>query len=272
MQRRASGTNERKVYGDAFTLCILFRHKPHRRHSHRRHLGRTFAVPGPQPPRGIPGIGVQSFSSLDYNQLRDLHPEIFERRWFGTDERVVHMGHHTCFVRLMHSKTSLQFATFETHVCSVSIPARNSVKSRLACRLSLHVVSRSIHRVLVLSEVEQTFHKKSLLYFIHFDTQSRNQDIWLPSKRFVITSVVYPRVFEILTTLTFGALRKNHIVSPAFDTIKKKRRDTEASLSTCDHQCIMKFQAQNRSKKGSLREKRSRSDVHDGSTRKRRYL
>ena len=51
------------------------------------------------------------------------------------------------------------------------------------------------------------------LNFIHFDTQSRNQDIWLPSKRFVVTPAVYPRVFEILTTLTFGALCKNHIVS-----------------------------------------------------------
>ena len=51
------------------------------------------------------------------------------------------------------------------------------------------------------------------LNFIHFDIQSSNQDIWPPSKRFVVTPAVYPRLFEILTTLTFGALRKNHIVT-----------------------------------------------------------
>ena len=43
-----------------------------------------------------------------------------------------------------------------------------------------------------------------------------------PSKRFMVNPVVYPRVFEILTTLTFGALRKNHNVSPTFEDISKK--------------------------------------------------
>ena len=38
-------------------------------------------------------------------------------------------------------------------------------------------------------------------------------------------TAVCPRVFEILTTLTFGALRGNHIVSTAFETVE---RNTEA--------------------------------------------
>ena len=80
---------------------------------------------------------IESFSSLDHHQFRDLCPEFFKCRWFGTTERVVHMRYHTCFVRLMHKQTSLQ--------CSVSFPARNSVKSRLAVRMpfiapcSLHI-------------------------------------------------------------------------------------------------------------------------------------
>ena len=61
------------------------------------------------------------------------------------------------------------------------------------------------------------------LNFIHFDTLSRIQGIWLPSIRVLVTPAVYPRVFEILTILTFGALRKNHIVSTAFETIAKTK-------------------------------------------------
>ena len=45
-----------------------------------------------------------------------------------------------------------------------------------------------------------------------------------PSKRFMVTPVVCPRLFEFLATLTFGALRKNHNVSTAFETIAKKKR------------------------------------------------
>ena len=77
---------------------------------------------------------IESFSSLDHDQFRDLRQEFFKCRWLGTDERVVYMRYHTCFVRFMHKQTSLQFATFET-LCSISIPARNSVKSRLAVRM-----------------------------------------------------------------------------------------------------------------------------------------
>ena len=38
----------------------------------------------------------------------------------------------------------------------------------------------------------------------------------------LVTPAVYPRVFEILTTLTFGALRKNLNVSPTFEDIQKQ--------------------------------------------------
>ena len=38
----------------------------------------------------------------------------------------------------------------------------------------------------------------------------------------MVTPAVCPRLFEFLTTLTFGALRKNHIVSTTFEDIAKK--------------------------------------------------
>ena len=37
-------------------------------------------------------------------------------------------------------------------------------------------------------------------------------------------TAVCPRLFEFLTTLTFGALRKNHIVSTALETVAKKNK------------------------------------------------
>ena len=62
----------------------------------------------------------------------------FKCRWLGTNERVVYMGYHTCFVRLMHKQTSLQFATFETHVlCEYS--------SQEFCEISARC-SHAVHR------------------------------------------------------------------------------------------------------------------------------
>ena len=85
------------------------------------------------------------------------------------------------------------------------------------------------------------------LSVIHFDT-------WLPSKRVIFTPAVCPLLFEFLTTLTFEALRKN----PFKDIIKKKdkNKNNETSSSTCGQQCITKCQEHNRSKKGTLREKK----------------
>ena len=74
--------------------------------------------------------------------------------------------------------------------------------------------------------------------------------------RVLVTPVVYPRVFEILTTLTPGALQKNHIVSPTFEDITKKHKKNVTSSSTCGQECIMKCQEHNRSKKRTLREKK----------------
>ena len=42
-------------------------------------------------------------------------------------------------------------------------------------------------------------------------------------KRVMFTPVVCPRMLEFLTTLTFGAQRRNHIVSTAIETIAKKK-------------------------------------------------
>ena len=69
-------------------------------------------------------------------------------------------------------------------------------------------------------------------------------------ERFMVTPAVCPRLFESLTTLTFGAQRRNHTVSPAFDH-RKKKGNKESSLSTCDQQFIMNYQEHNRSWKGS---------------------
>ena len=52
------------------------------------------------------------------------------------------------------------------------------------------------------------------------------------------------RLSEFLATLAFGDLRRNHIVSTAFETIAKKE---EGSVSTCDQQCIMNCQERNHS-------------------------
>ena len=69
----------------------------------------------------------------------------------------------------------------------------------------------------------------------------------------LVTSVVYPRVFEILTTLTLGALRKkSHCVTNIRGHHKKQNK------TTCGQQCIMTCQEHNRSKKGTLREKKIR--------------
>ena len=39
-------------------------------------------------------------------------------------------------------------------------------------------------------------------------------------KRVTVTPPVCPRLFEILTTLTFGAQRENRIVSTALETVR----------------------------------------------------
>ena len=53
------------------------------------------------------------------------------------------------------------------------------------------------------------------------------------------------RLSEFLATLAFGDLRRINIVSTAFETIAKKKK--EGSVSTCDQQCIMNCQDRNHS-------------------------
>ena len=79
------------------------------------------------------------------------------------------------------------------------------------------------------------------------------------------TPAVCQRLFGFLTTLTFTALRKNRIVSAAFDTIAKNKKMKPRSPRV-GQQCIMKCQEHNRSKKGTLRGKK-RSLVHGCSTK-----
>ena len=88
-------------------------------------------------------------------------------------------------------------------------------------------------------------------------------------EKVVVTPAVCPRLFEFLTTLTFGAQRRNHIASTPSVAIakkqkkshcvhsicdhrrEKKNRDGEGSFSTCDQQFIMNCQEHNRSRTGN---------------------
>ena len=86
----------------------------------------------------------------------------------------------------------------------------------------------------------------------------------------MVTPAVCPRLFEFLTTLTFGAQRRHHIVSTAFETIAKKKRAREGSFSTYDQQFIMKCQEHNRSWEGSASVLASmRWVLYDGSVKQK---
>ena len=75
-----------------------------------------------------------------------------------------------------------------------------------------------------------------------------NEQHWVQSNM----TAVCPRLFEILTSLTFGALRqKTHHVTD----IRGHHKKTKNSTSTCGQQCTMKCQEHNISKTGTLREK-----------------
>ena len=66
------------------------------------------------------------------------------------------------------------------------------------------------------------------LNFNHLDIQTnRGRHHLATIKRVMVTPAVCPRWIEILSTLTFGAPRKNHIVSTAFETRRKKHRDRQ---------------------------------------------
>ena len=55
--------------------------------------------------------------------------------------------------------------------------------------------------------------------------------------RVMVTPAVCPRLFEFLTALPLGALRKNHFVSTEFETITKKkaRRPRAVSMNRQEH-------------------------------------
>ena len=57
--------------------------------------------------------------------------------------------------------------------------------------------------------------------------------------RVIVTPVVCPRLFEILTTLTLGALRRNHIVSTALETIAKKKEGLVCMKS--ERKCVRMY-------------------------------
>ena len=62
--------------------------------------------------------------------------------------------------------------------------------------------------------------------FIHFDTSSRNQDIWLPSKRFVVTPAVHPRLFENSDQVDIrSTAQKSHYVNSFWKGILRGKKD-----------------------------------------------
>ena len=93
--------------------------------------------------RGVESfLWIEGFSSLDHHQFRDLCPEFFKCRWLGTNERVVNVRYHTCFVRLTHKQTSLQFAAFETHLlCEYS--SQEFCKVTASCPHAVHRAMQS---------------------------------------------------------------------------------------------------------------------------------
>ena len=62
------------------------------------------------------------------------------------------------------------------------------------------------------------------------------------TKRVMVTPVVRPRLFEILTSLTVGAPRRNPSASTAFETIATKTQTMKALSSRCDQLFIMNCQ------------------------------
>ena len=50
---------------------------------------------------------------------------------------------------------------------------------------------------------------------------------WVTSKRVMATSAVCPRLFENFTTSTFGTLRRNQVVSTAFESIEKSKQNCQ---------------------------------------------
>ena len=85
-----------------------------------------------------------------------------------------------------------------------------------------------------------------------------------PSKRFVLLPFVRA-CLEILTTLTFGALRKK--IAKKKNT---KKKNNETSSSTCCQQCIMNRHEHNRSLERDVAwKKNSSSDVHGGLHKKK---
>ena len=91
------------------------------------------------------------------------------------------------------------------------------------------------------------------LNFIQFDILSRNQDKLVTFQQIRSYTCRLTRAcLEILTTLTFGALREK---SHCFNSVRDHCKKNETSSSTCGQQCIMNCQEHNQSWKIMLRGK-----------------
>ena len=105
-----------------------------------------------------------------------------------------------------------------------------------------------------------------LLYFHHNHIQNKRGDIWIPSERFIVTPVVCPRLLEFLTTLTFGALHRSHLVSIASETIAKKKRRFVVYVRSAMYHEVSRTQP--KLEWNVARGNKTRSHVHGGSKKK----
>ena len=62
------------------------------------------------------------------------------------------------------------------------------------------------------------------LNFIHPDIQTRNQDIGLPSKRFIVTLAVCQRLFEFPTADARSTAQKSHRINSILRPSQKKQK------------------------------------------------
>ena len=118
-------------------------------------------------------------------------------------------------------------------------PSLRRVTRRRSCgRLSHKTAGSSLVRISITRTVQRTVgaagypeppFARVCLNFNHLHIQSRRE-----TSLGHVTPVVCPRLIEFLTTLTFRARRRNHILSKALKTIASKKKVKESSLSTCD--------------------------------------
>ena len=133
-----------------------------------------------------------------------------------------HISTHTVHTPQKHAHTTHEHA--HTYTTPDLTQHFRDYLDNIDCR---HIDDLALHKVLA-KEVAKNMNTHHSQFWL-----CREQH-WLQS----CWTADCPRLFEFLTTLTFGAQNRNHIVPTALETIAKK----EGSLSTCGKQCITNCQ------------------------------